>query len=503
MLATVGELVDRAGLRSLTPAALQQARSSTVTAVVEFDPAGPVGLTRNGLVHISSSVWTNHRSPESLPVELKSAGAVGAVVDNDDFDMPPAFVAECVRVSLPVLVLPTGVAASTLRERLSPRVGESVAVSDVTGIRELIDGFVGSGSVRGWIVLPGCVINGTSAGEVPGTVLAQPAVLPDRIPAAAAAIHVRLPSTRRSLILTDPARGQWDTRRVVQLAEQIDARIYALDTMRAARRPAEHALIRELIQAAVPSAALGPWANSLGLESGSRIRALAVVLPDTAPVSAEAVADALPDLGVRAGVTCVAGAHENIAYALLTIDGETESGAFDGYVDMFTRLFAERGAGALSVGTSSCVFHSGDDLVRVLIDARLMADRHRRAATSESTVVPLPVPLAATLLGTEPGLAASLDAALLEPLADYDAQKKSSYLETLRTFFATDGNAAATASLLGIHINTLRYRLTRIERLTGRGLHTIADRADFYIALALRESFGPGEGDVPRPPRLR
>jgi DNA-binding PucR family transcriptional regulator len=45
---------------------------------------------------------------------------------------------------------------------------------------------------------------------------------------------------------------------------------------------------------------------------------------------------------------------------------------------------------------------------------------------------------------------------------------------------------SVAAAKLGIHVNTLRYRLARIEKHTGRDLDSMADRADFYLALRSR-----------------
>ncbi|NHU49084.1 helix-turn-helix domain-containing protein [Rhodococcus wratislaviensis] len=263
---------------------------------------------------------------------------------------------------------------------------------------------------------------------------------------------------------------------------------------RTARHQSESALIRELIGANVASAALDPWARSLGLEPGTRIRAVSVVVPESAATPIEQVVAALQDLGLRSGGMCVCGAYEDGAYTLITIDGGGASGGaadgtgFDHHLDVLARLFAQRHGYTPSIGTSSCVLRSSDDLVRGLISARQLADRHARSSRSEGHSVPLPAPLAATLLATEPRLASVLYQALLKPVVDYDEQKGSAYLATLRTFLALDGHWGATAAELGIHINTLRYRLTRIERLTGRGIHATADRADYYLALTLRES---------------
>jgi hypothetical protein len=72
---------------------------------------------------------------------------------------------------------------------------------------------------------------------------------------------------------------------------------------------------------------------------------------------------------------------------------------------------------------------------------------------------------------------------LLGPLRDYDARHDAELLPTLRSFLACDGSWSACASRLYVHVNTVRYRISRIEALTGRDLSALADRVDFFLAL--------------------
>lgn len=58
-------------------------------------------------------------------------------------------------------------------------------------------------------------------------------------------------------------------------------------------------------------------------------------------------------------------------------------------------------------------------------------------------------------------------------------------LATLRAYFAHDLDVGATAEALHVHPNTLRYRLARVEQLTGRSLKNPATIAGFHIALAV------------------
>jgi sugar diacid utilization regulator len=76
--------------------------------------------------------------------------------------------------------------------------------------------------------------------------------------------------------------------------------------------------------------------------------------------------------------------------------------------------------------------------------------------------------------------------ALLEPLEAYDARRRSSLVRTLELFLDSGGQWQATADALHVHVNTLRHRLQRVERLTGRDLSSMEDRVDFFIALRSR-----------------
>jgi hypothetical protein len=72
---------------------------------------------------------------------------------------------------------------------------------------------------------------------------------------------------------------------------------------------------------------------------------------------------------------------------------------------------------------------------------------------------------------------------LLGPLRDYDARHNAELLPTLKSFLDCDGSWSACASLMYVHVNTVRYRISRIEALTGRDLSALADRVDFFLAL--------------------
>ncbi|MBN9612931.1 MAG: helix-turn-helix domain-containing protein, partial [Actinobacteria bacterium] len=59
---------------------------------------------------------------------------------------------------------------------------------------------------------------------------------------------------------------------------------------------------------------------------------------------------------------------------------------------------------------------------------------------------------------------------------------------TLHTLLAHHGQRGPAAAELGVHRNTLRDRIHRIERLTGRSLEQPDDRAELWLALRLGEA---------------
>ena len=75
---------------------------------------------------------------------------------------------------------------------------------------------------------------------------------------------------------------------------------------------------------------------------------------------------------------------------------------------------------------------------------------------------------------------------LLGPLLAYDDQHRAELLPTLREFLACSGSWNACAARMYVHVNTVRYRIRRIEELTGRDLSRLDDQVDFFLALRIR-----------------
>jgi PucR-like helix-turn-helix protein/purine catabolism regulatory family protein/diguanylate cyclase with GGDEF domain len=76
---------------------------------------------------------------------------------------------------------------------------------------------------------------------------------------------------------------------------------------------------------------------------------------------------------------------------------------------------------------------------------------------------------------------------VLGSLRDHDRARGGELVRTLRAFLANDGQWAATAEELFVHVNTLRNRLAKVAELTGRDVARTEDRVDLYLALEAAE----------------
>jgi len=136
--------------------------------------------------------------------------------------------------------------------------------------------------------------------------------------------------------------------------------------------------------------------------------------------------------------------------------------------------------------------------VAALIGALHEAQSARRLATIRAAATPALVPAVCVVTSDEVAshellLASVPDSVLrsfrdrlLGPLLAYDQRHRAELLPTLREFLACSGSWNACAARMYVHVNTVRYRIRRIEELTGRDLSCLDDQVDFFLALRIR-----------------
>ena len=76
---------------------------------------------------------------------------------------------------------------------------------------------------------------------------------------------------------------------------------------------------------------------------------------------------------------------------------------------------------------------------------------------------------------------------LLEPIERTEGEYGGELLRSLEAFIENNGNWERAARQLYCHRHTLRYRIRKIEELTGRDLSRATDRIELWLALRARE----------------
>ncbi len=101
-------------------------------------------------------------------------------------------------------------------------------------------------------------------------------------------------------------------------------------------------------------------------------------------------------------------------------------------------------------------------------------------------------PYAVLLRATEPDELRAFALRVLRPLLGADGRASVDLLDTLRVYLDEGGVRRRAARRLFVHVNTIVYRLDRIERLLGRDLADPRDAFELTLALRILDLTGGG-----------
>ncbi|HEX2030460.1 MAG TPA: helix-turn-helix domain-containing protein, partial [Actinomycetota bacterium] len=87
----------------------------------------------------------------------------------------------------------------------------------------------------------------------------------------------------------------------------------------------------------------------------------------------------------------------------------------------------------------------------------------------------------------EPDALRAFADSILGPLDRYDGGHGGELLASLRAFLDHNARWEAAAAELFVHRHTLRYRMRKVEELSGRDLGSPHDRMEFWLALRARD----------------
>lgn len=217
-----------------------------------------------------------------------------------------------------------------------------------------------------------------------------------------------------------------------------------------------------------------------GFAREDRVRVVSVEASDGGEDPGELAHEAGDLLSRRAGAFLIS-PHERGAHLLLS-DGALE-------LEPFAEMLAAKVGRPLRVGTGSSVTPS--EVGKSLREARYALQVCRLEGWVAAGFEDLGT-YRLLLSMTEPDALRAFTDSLLGPIDAYDAEQGGELSSSLEAFLGHNARWETAAAQLFVHRHTLRYRMRKVEELTGRDLSSSFDRMEFWLALRARELLAAG-----------
>ena len=143
------------------------------------------------------------------------------------------------------------------------------------------------------------------------------------------------------------------------------------------------------------------------------------------------------------------------------------------------------------------------DYPRAAVEIRRVMDLLHRMGRRGQVELAGELAVSRLIAATVPS-AQALDTArqLLAPILEQDRGAHSDLLPTLRALLAEDGQVRGTAKRLGVHENTVRYRMARVREVSGIDPHRLDSLLDLRYCLQILDLAGElSVGDVDNQPQ--
>ncbi|GAA3832858.1 PucR family transcriptional regulator [Nocardioides panacisoli] len=231
-----------------------------------------------------------------------------------------------------------------------------------------------------------------------------------------------------------------------------------------------------LVEAGAPTPEVASRLRQAGADPEA---ALVVLAADLGAIAGDDAAGLVEDVALTIGTPVVAADREGRVVALLPDAPD---------LVRRVRAAAARLAAGLSRDERLAVGVSGATGVTALsgaLDEARFAVRAARAGGGQVSVVGSEeVTSHVLLLAAVPDdVRRAYALRVLGTLVEHDVRSGTDLVETLRTFLGCSGSWTRTADALHLHVNTVRYRVQRVQELIGRDLARFDDRVDVYLAL--------------------
>ncbi|NIH81879.1 PucR family transcriptional regulator [Amycolatopsis viridis] len=427
--------------------------------------------------------WREPGDAEPFVAALDRAGVAALAASGADTGgIPPDVVQACTRHRIPLLEVPADLSFAVITERVVLELAAARGREPSAARKRLL------AAATEDISLPALMRQGAVELGAPcwvlsatGRVVAGPADPPDDL--AGQVEHV-VPG--RDLTVHDgcaliPVGGSFAVPWLLavghpepgelagELADLVRlARARTDQVRRMAARPAE-----PLLHALADGGPVTDAVAAAGLPEDSEIRVLLARAPDDGPdlaaeVLAELLAEARPVVGVVGEDAC----------ALIAGPGNWMRVAAEGLARA-DRLMSWSGFRLGSGGPAGV-----DGLHGAMQEARhaveLAARRGGRIELVAGEDLAVHQLLAA---GAPDELRRSVRERVLGPLLAYDAAQGTDLVHSVRVYLECSSSPTAAARALHVHVNTLRYRITRASELLGVDLNDFVTQVDVYLAL--------------------
>lgn len=477
------------GLRLLWAEDAQLARE--ISGVTVTDLEDPARFVRRDEVVLSGLVWWSAEDgpgrAERFVSALRGAGAAALLAGEETHgSVPDDLVEACVRHGVPVAAVPAHIMFRAITDTVY--LGRWGELSRRHTLPENVRGRLSRMAAQG--AGPEAIVTTafahleravayvlTPSGRTVAATQGAPAIpvgkaaglLAEAVPVDADGVS---PYERWHLYLPDPDDAP--PRMVHELASVLGRCQEARVRARAEERQTADELGALLAVPGVDGAAVAAALRACGLPDDGPYR---VLVAETGAQRAGLAEGALAEVVAHAGQGAVGRLADGTAFAVV---GEVEAGALQGVWPLVAS--AENGV-PLYGGTGAPVA-AARELNGALAEARYALASARSTAAADGSAL--------TDASTLTGLDALLTGVPAEVRTAYsrtvlgELRSNAVLLETLETFLACDGSWARTAEALHLHVNSVHYRIGRIEHFTGRDLSRLYDRLDLWAALLCR-----------------
>ncbi|HEX6401083.1 MAG TPA: helix-turn-helix domain-containing protein, partial [Actinomycetota bacterium] len=243
-----------------------------------------------------------------------------------------------------------------------------------------------------------------------------------------------------------------------------------------AERRLQGDFLDELVKGSVGAAEAGRGLARFGFARDATVCVVALEAA-AGPFDPDLVAHAATDVLSRDGGAFLVSAHPEVVHLLLPAEPPPE-------LEVLAKQLGAKAELELRAGGGSAA--AAHEVARSLREARYALQVCRLEGWPQAGFADLGT-YRLLLSMAEPDALRAFADALLAPLDAYDREQHGDLLASLSAFLQHNARWEAAAAELFVHRHTLRYRMRKVEELTGRDLANSFDRMEFWLALRARD----------------